>query len=84
MLVFGMLKFHDIKDATGEWKRKGDAARMIRNISALLYLQQEHRFAIHEDNTNMVKFMTSIDKNYQTVVLYIRECLDQYLTQRCK
>lgn len=57
---------------------------MIRNISALLFLPQENRYAINEDNTNMVKFGTRDDENYKVVVRHIKECLDQYLALRCK
>lgn len=57
---------------------------MIRNISAMLYLPQEHRFAIDEDNINMVKFMMPTDKDYQTVVLHLKECIDKYPDLRRK
>ncbi|KAI5836934.1 hypothetical protein DFP73DRAFT_620676 [Morchella snyderi] len=81
--------FYELKDtptvqkaASGDWKREGEAVLMIRNISALLFLPQENRYAINEDNTNMVRFGTRDDENYKVVVRHIKECLDQYLALR--
>lgn len=58
--------------------------QMVKNISALLYVQQEHRFSVDENHTNMVKFMSPVDTTYLTVVHHMRESIDQYIHSRCK
>lgn len=57
---------------------------MVKNISALLYVQQEHRFSVAENHTNMVKFMSPVDLTYLTVVHHMKESMDKYIQLRCK
>jgi hypothetical protein len=57
---------------------------MVKNFSALLCLKQESRYPIDEDHTNMVKFAGPVDKNYESVVRHIKECMENYSNARCK
>lgn len=57
---------------------------MVKNLSALLCLKQESRYPIDEDHTNMVKFAVPVDKNYESVVRHIKECMESHSKARCK
>lgn len=58
--------------------------QMVKNISALLYVQQEHRFSVDENHTNMVEFISPVDSTYLTVVHHMRKSMDQYIHLRFK
>ncbi|KAF8533001.1 hypothetical protein BDD12DRAFT_785076, partial [Trichophaea hybrida] len=51
--------------------------KMVKKISAQLYMQDEHRIPVERNHTELVKFPTRVDPTYQTVVYYLKQCLEE-------
>ena len=52
-------------------ERIGELAEMVKRLSALLYLPNEHRIPIPYNHTGMVKFLAPSDRTYCSVVSHI-------------
>jgi len=49
---------------------------MVKKVSAQLYLQNEHRIPVHSNHMDMVKFVSTADPTYQSVVNHMNKCLN--------
>ncbi|KAF8538615.1 hypothetical protein BDD12DRAFT_805984 [Trichophaea hybrida] len=63
------------KSVMGDYRREGDAVKMVKKISAQLFLPNEDRIPVRRNHTDMVKYIARTDSIYQTVVHHIRDCL---------
>jgi hypothetical protein len=52
---------------------------MVKNNSALLFWPSEHRVPVGCNHTDMVKFSSSEDATYQTIVTRMTECVNTIL-----
>ena len=50
---------------------------MVKKVSAQLYMPGEHRIPVERNHTELVKFPTRVDSTYQTVVFYMKQCLEE-------
>jgi len=48
---------------------------MVHRLSAQLYLPEERRFPVDSNHSDMVKFDSSQNSAFQTVVTCVKECL---------
>jgi hypothetical protein len=48
---------------------------MVQRLSAQIHVPFEHRVAVNNNHTDMVKFAAQIDPTYQTAVTHLRECI---------
>jgi len=55
---------------------------MVRNNSAQLFWPSEHRIPVGRNHTDMVKFFSSEDATYRTVVTRMTECVSNLATSR--
>ena len=46
---------------------------MVQRLSAQLYLPKESRYPVHSSHTDLVKFDSSRNKAFQTVVTIMKE-----------
>jgi len=65
---------------SGEYRRDGPGIHMVPMHSACLFLAGEVRVAVKKNHTDMVKFASSADITYVTVVRRMRECLKEFST----
>jgi hypothetical protein len=67
-----------VQSSSGNWERGGEEVEMVKQNSALLYWPGafEDRVPTDRNHTDMVKFGSSADNNYQTVVAHLTTCLD--------
>ncbi|KAF8538250.1 hypothetical protein BDD12DRAFT_928675 [Trichophaea hybrida] len=65
------------KSTAQTYQRSGELVEMVKKISAQLYMQDEHRIPVERNHTELVKFPTRVDSTYQTVVYYLKECLEE-------
>ena len=49
---------------------------MVERLSAQLYLPRESRYPVRSNHTDLVKFDSSRDKTFQTVVTTMKEDID--------
>lgn len=49
---------------------------MVKSLSAQLYIPNELRLPVDEDHSNMVKFSSQVDPNYQTTVRHLKKWVD--------
>ncbi|KAA8893236.1 hypothetical protein FN846DRAFT_963294, partial [Sphaerosporella brunnea] len=77
-----VVSFYEIRDTatvrksnSGRLSRDGPEVEMVKKFSAHLYLSFEDRIPIDKDHTNMVKFDSQGDSDYQTVVNLMQECI---------
>ena len=60
--------------------RGGDKVKMVKNNSAQLFWPSEHRVPVESNHTDMVKFCSSEDATYRTVVSHMTECVNNLAT----
>jgi hypothetical protein len=48
---------------------------MVQRLSAILYLPNERQYSVDSNHSDMVKFDSSRDRTFQTVVTNMKECL---------
>jgi hypothetical protein len=53
---------------------------MVKKNSAQLFWPSEHRVPVGRNHTDMVKFCSSEDATYQTVVTHMTECVSNLAT----
>ncbi|KAF8539839.1 hypothetical protein BDD12DRAFT_805016 [Trichophaea hybrida] len=71
-------KTHVVQKSTAQtYQRSGELVEMVKKVSAQLYLPDEHRLPVERNHTELVKFPTREDSTYQTVVYYIKQCLEE-------
>ncbi|KAF8538592.1 hypothetical protein BDD12DRAFT_884762 [Trichophaea hybrida] len=58
-----------------DFEGDGEEVQIVERFSALTFLQSEHRVPVNTTHTGIVKFATSTDSTYQTVVTHITECI---------
>ena len=63
-------------------ERDGELAEMVKKVSALLYLPNEHRIPVPCNHTDMVKFLAPSDKTYCSVASHIRGEIEHILAER--
>ncbi len=68
------------KNTLGKWERTGTPRQMVERISAQLYLHNERRIPVDANHTDMVKFSSSMDPIYTTVVRILKHCLEKVTT----
>jgi hypothetical protein len=54
---------------------------MVKKVSAQLHIPGEHRLPVERNHTDLVKFPTRVDTTYQTVVYYMKQCLQELLQE---
>jgi len=64
------------KSPSGNWGRGGDEIKMVKKNSAQLFWPSEHRIPVGRNHTDMVKFCSSDDATYQTVVTQMTKCVN--------
>jgi hypothetical protein len=52
---------------------------MVKNHSAQLFWPYEHRVPVGRNHTDMVRFSSSEDGTYQTIVTRMTECVNTIL-----
>jgi hypothetical protein len=72
-------KANFLQSDSGGYERGGTESEMVKRFSALLYLSTEQRVPVEESHTNMVKFASAEDSTYQTVVRYLKQCVDSII-----
>jgi hypothetical protein len=50
---------------------------MVKKVSAQLYIPGEYRLPVERNHTELVKFPTRGDSTYQSVVYYMRQCVEE-------
>jgi hypothetical protein len=65
-----------------EYKRDGDAAEMVKKVSAQLYLPNEYRIPVSCNHTDMVKFLAPSDRTYCSVASHLRAEVDHIQNER--
>jgi hypothetical protein len=55
---------------------------MVKNNSAQLFWPSEYRIPVGRNHTDMVKFSSSEDATYRTVVTRMTECVNNLSTSR--
>lgn len=60
-----------LQSVTGVWRRDGPEVKMVEVFSALLHLPRERRIPISRNHTEMVKFSSAADQDYQTVITHV-------------
>jgi hypothetical protein len=71
-----------VKKYANEYKRHGELAEMVKKVSALLYLPNEHRIPVPYNHTDMVKFLAPSDRTYCSVASYIEIEVEHIWTER--
>jgi len=68
------------KSSSGDWGRGGDEVKMVKKNSAQLFWPSEHRVPVGRNHTDMVRFCSSEDATYRTVVTHMNECVNNLAT----
>ena len=63
-------------------ERNGELAEMVKKVSALLYLPNEHRIPVPYNHTDMVKFLAPSDRTYCSVSSHIRTVVEHIWVKR--
>lgn len=63
--------------------RDGELSDMVKRFSAQLYIPTEHRIPVEENHLDMVKFASTEDPTYRTVVRYLQEWVDSIMESNC-
>lgn len=56
---------------------------MVDDMSAVLYLQEEERIPVNQNNTDMVKFASQADDTHVSICLWMKHCLESNKGQKC-
>jgi len=68
------------KSSSGNWERDDDQVKMVKDNSALLFWPSEHCVPVGRNHRDMVKFSSSEDTTYRTVVTHMTECVNNLAT----
>lgn len=71
-----------VKKSSGNWEIGDDQVKMVKDNSAQLFWPSEHSVPVRRNHTDMVKFSSSEDATYRTVVTHMTKCVNNLTMSR--